>query len=941
MNAIVFLLLAFFFGASTSIYATSKVYVATGGKLDTFKKGNWFPLHIASASPVKLSDTYGIEYINIKIKCAQAGLLGVFLQSPTGVSYQLSWLNGGSKANFDSTFFTDTANNPVHFGKAPFKGAYNPECFLKLLNYSEMDTGTWNLIVYDYNTFRKDVLVNWSIGFGNNPNRDFKLDSSNLPIFVINTQGYGIPASTAYAPSKFHVIENSTGGHNYAKDSLLFPGYGGIRLHGNWSRSFPKQSYTIITYDASYKKKNMKLLGMPKEHDWVLQASFLDKSLMRNSLAQHMFSGMGNYSPRTRNVELIINGRYQGVYTLIESIKIDKNRVNIPKTDTITCNTGDSLTGGYIIKQDWNGSAGWSSKYFKPDYNAWYPYIRFDAPDLPSVQQAKYIRAVYDSFEDVLYNGTATSRAGIKWRDYMDEKSMIDYMFLQEISTNVDGYRASYHMWKDRNSVDKHIHLGPGWDFDITFGNYWASWSSWFFNNGWCNSDFWLFKLMGNKYPIIPKFTTAWYNYGPGDTSFRNNVKCRWTVYRRAGGVLNQISINHWIDSNSTELSEGQVHNFKEWPGWGWSYLYKPNYAKNYKQEVDSLKRFLLNRMVWMDKNMPGTCRLDIDPPTVKLNGFDTALLEVYYHYKDSGIVYHDKFGDSNVVVTDTTNLDTAHLGKYFIKYLLSDRAGNRSSITRWIKVIDTIRPSIVFLNGDTIKIEVNKVYKDSDIVIADNYDLSPIIIKGGTFNFNKNTPDSIGFFTKTIKVTDQSGNTDSAVLVIHVMDIKIPVITLKGKDTVYININDSYSDSGYTAIDDYDKTPIVDTFSTLKNTSKIGLFSITYKVKDNSGNVGIPSTRIISIANITNTDVVAKRDLKVMKYIGRGVFWVTANSPVNSPVNVSVFDALGRLVYYSKQHLNAGTDYFILNIDKEPVGVYFIKVQTADSILTKKFVVE
>ena len=42
---------------------------------------------------------------------------------------------------------------------------------------------------------------------------------------------------------------------------------------------------------------------------------------------------------------------YMGIYSLIEKIKIDKNRVNIEKL-TKDDNSGINLTGGYIVAQD-------------------------------------------------------------------------------------------------------------------------------------------------------------------------------------------------------------------------------------------------------------------------------------------------------------------------------------------------------------------------------------------------------------------------------------------------------------------------------------------------------------------------------------------------------------------------------------------------------------
>ncbi len=822
--------------ATYHVQGSTTVFVGARSKIDTFSKGNWFPIHVTGV-PAYTSDSFGFEYLNVNIKCQYTGDIGIYLYTPSGGYYQISYYNGGMYRNYDSTFFTDTALTPIHFGKPPYKGSYISESFLRQINQNQVDTGMWYLVVFDYNPSRKDILVNWSLGLGTNPNRDARIDSSNLPICVINTFGQAVPNGNIPTNSQFCVVDNGAGKMNFAKDSLKFKTYCGIKLHGNWSRSFPKLSYSINTLDSNFATKDTAILGFPKEQEWALVANYLDRSLLRNAIAQHLFTSMGNYSPRFRHVELILNGQYQGVYLFIEKIKVKKTRVNIVKMDS-NCNHGDSVSGGYIIKQDWKGSWGWYSKYGKPDDTSWHAYFRYDNPSMPDSNQAKYIHEFYDSFETILHGATNSSALGTTWRNYMDQYSLMDYFFTQEITTNIDGYRASSYMWKDRNSRNRLIHMGPVWDFDITMGDYWGSWCSWFFNSGGSNGEFWWFKLLGNKYPLVPKGTKAWYNYGTGDTSFKNELKCRWTLHRR--GLLSQTNLDHWIDSNAVLLKDAQVRNFKEWPVWGWPlYLGNPFNTKNYTGEVDSLKGWLHRRMKWMDRFMPGTCRRDIDPPTVKLIGKDTVLLEVNTHYKDTGIVYHDNFGDSNVKVVIGSNLDSSTLGYYVYSYFLYDKAGNSVSIQRVIKVIDTIAPNILFSKGDTIKLSVYTQYTDGSVIISDNYDLSPIVRYGGSFNFKNNIPDTLGYFTRWFYAMDQSGNKDSALLYIHVVDTTAPKILINGKDTVKIEVYNKYNDSDITVRDNYDKYPILSHFGNLKNfkTDSLGFFTLWYKAMDHSGN--------------------------------------------------------------------------------------------------------
>ncbi|MBL0300609.1 MAG: CotH kinase family protein [Cytophagaceae bacterium] len=72
---------------------------------------------------------------------------------------------------------------------------------------------------------------------------------------------------------------------------------------------------------------------------------------MHNVLSMSIARQLGMYASRTRYVEVVVNGSYQGVYVLMEKIKVDNDRVDIADLNE-TENTGDDLTGGYIIKID-------------------------------------------------------------------------------------------------------------------------------------------------------------------------------------------------------------------------------------------------------------------------------------------------------------------------------------------------------------------------------------------------------------------------------------------------------------------------------------------------------------------------------------------------------------------------------------------------------------
>ncbi|MBC7885579.1 MAG: CotH kinase family protein [Saprospiraceae bacterium] len=189
---------------------------------------------------------------------------------------------------------------------------------------------------------------------------------SNLPIIIIKTNGAQIQDEPKIM-AEMHIINNGPGLENKITDTPNdYNGKIGIELRGSTSQWFPKKPYGFETWDDIGEDNDIKLLGMPKESDWTLNATYNDKSLIRDGLSYILAGSIMEYAPRVRYNELILNGQYQGIYLLIEKIKRDKNRVDIAKIET-TDILGDALTGGYILKFDKetgsNSGQGWYSLY--------------------------------------------------------------------------------------------------------------------------------------------------------------------------------------------------------------------------------------------------------------------------------------------------------------------------------------------------------------------------------------------------------------------------------------------------------------------------------------------------------------------------------------------------------------------------------------------------
>lgn len=558
-----------------------------------------YTLNVSGLSGNLDTSNFGLETVCINLTHTYLSDLEIRLISPSGQSVLLISAVGGGGDNFQNTCLNTHASTPINEGNAPFTGTFRPSGQMGLLNNNQSGNGTWTLKITD--TFGGDAgnLLSWNITFGNDPASYLTFSSSNLPIVIINTNGQQIQDDPKIG-ADMAIIYNGQGVRNYLTDPPNeYNGRIGIEYRGSSSQMFPKKPFGIELWDANNNSIDSSLLDMPEEIDWVLNVSYSDKSLLRNSFTYRSWEKMGYYSPRGQQVEVILNGEYWGVYYLCEKIKRGSGRLDISKLQPTEI-TGDDLTGGYILKVDkFTGgpSSNWESMYDpanipggpKPRILIEYPKMEDLAP-----QQFDYIKSYVDSFEVALQTVDFLDTVH-GYRHFADEQSFIDYLLISELTRNVDGYRISTYFSKDKNSKGGKLKMGPVWDYDIAYGN--ANYCDGWKTDGW-GFDFNV--VCGGDGLQIP----FWWNKLMEDTLFQNHMRCRWENMKNV--VFDTVIINHWLDSAALRLDESQQRNFIQWPILGVGLW--PNYyvANTYKGEVDTLKWWLKQRFEWMDANIPG-----------------------------------------------------------------------------------------------------------------------------------------------------------------------------------------------------------------------------------------------------------------------------------------------------------------------------------------------
>ncbi len=452
-------------------------------------------------------------------------------------------------------------------------------------------------------------------------------DASNLPIIVINTHGQNIPDEDPRIIADMGIIYNGKGSRNFLSDPHNnYQGKISIEIRGSSSSGWSKKSYGIETQNDDGSNRNVSILGFPNENDWVLYAPYYDRSLLRNVLSFKLANDLGWYATRTKYCEVVLNEEYQGVYVLMEKIKRTKNRVNIAKLNPDEI-SGDDLTGGYIIKIDkepWK--PGFDSQY-RPYSGAWqkirYQYHYPKADDIVP-QQEEYIQNFINEFEDVM-NSDNYADPENGYAKYLSVESFVDFFILNELSKNVDAYRLSTYLHKDKDSNGGKLVAGPAWDFNFSFGN--AGYYNAQFLNGWelefLTEDY---RFRRNDNYQLP----FWWRKLFDDLNFRNKLHLRWIELRE--DILDIENIKQFIDSVADTLDEAQERNFEIWIGPGDPKLsedgwfpptFPIDHLETYADEISYLKDWMMNRILWMDQAISTFSDVSFKEETNIPTGFD------------------------------------------------------------------------------------------------------------------------------------------------------------------------------------------------------------------------------------------------------------------------------------------------------------------------------
>lgn len=297
--------------------------------------------------------------------------------------------------------------------------------------------------------------------------------SGTLPVIFIETDDT-IASKYDYVEGRFYI---DAMGHEEFKSlgsvSDWLPLQ--IRGRGNWTwfGDFEKKSYKIkLTTKAP-------LLNMSSNKHFALLAHFDGvRAFFRNAAGFWIGSELKmDFTPEQQPVELVLNGKYAGLYFLTETIRVGKNRVNIIEQDDYETNE-ELIKGGWLIELD-NGDDEHQIKFPTTGTNLDWLWVTYHSPENLSSAQHDYL---YGQVMDMIHAIYTADKNSTAWEELIDVPTLAKFYLTLEVLDQLEGFLGSCFLYKDRN--ESKWKFGPLWDLGHAF-NDWHEKNRFIYDNDW------------------------------------------------------------------------------------------------------------------------------------------------------------------------------------------------------------------------------------------------------------------------------------------------------------------------------------------------------------------------------------------------------------------------------------------------------------------------
>lgn len=282
--------------------------------------------------------------------------------------------------------------------------------------------------------------------------------SGTLPVIYIDTEGHAeITSKDDYLSGTYWLDPNGTEGVEAigsAEDPLPLQ----IRGRGNYSWwGFDKKPYRIKLAAKA------PLAGCKKSKHFALLAHADDSfGFLRNAVGLELSRVMGlAWTPADKPVELVLNGKYNGLYFLTETIRVDSDRVNIvEQNDNIT--DPEAITGGWLVEIDNYENDPHVKVQETGNQNIVFTY---KTPEVLSTKQREWLFNEMTAINSMIYT---EDKSDCTWASKIDLEALARYYVVQEIVDDYESFHGSCYLYRDLGEDQKWF-FGPVWDFGSAY----------------------------------------------------------------------------------------------------------------------------------------------------------------------------------------------------------------------------------------------------------------------------------------------------------------------------------------------------------------------------------------------------------------------------------------------------------------------------------------
>ncbi len=353
--------------------------------------------------------------------------------------------------------------------------------------------------------------------------------SGTLPVMFITTDGKTpVTSKETYVQATYYLdpmgMENIEAiGNADSQQAMQIKGRGNYTWWG-----FEKKPYRIKL------DKKTPLMGMDKSKHFALLAHADDSaSGLRNVLGFAASEALGMpWTPATAPLEVVLNGDYIGLYWLTETVRVDKDRVDVEEqADGAT----ENVDGGWLVEIDNYDTDPHVTVNNSSGQPIWFTY---KSPEELSPEQKNYLRNAMESIQRALADGNETEVSRL-----VDFDVLARYFIANQIMLDMESFHGSCYLNRQRGDEQK-WKFGPVWDF----GNAFAP--------GRADKPRFIFEH--------PDFSQQWIGEFYAMPGFVESVKLSWKTFLTDGPIL----LAETLERSAGEIAAAAICDGRRWPAY-------------------------------------------------------------------------------------------------------------------------------------------------------------------------------------------------------------------------------------------------------------------------------------------------------------------------------------------------------------------------------------